>query len=118
LQGETPPNSNVLFPAVFENKAFTPLFQCLKMGDKFSRRKSTIIIKTNSGVPKTIRSSCNKFGKRRTLYQLRDNVTRITGVSFTAALRLSVRAKRDQSLLNKDLTRFLGPTSNGWLELH
>jgi hypothetical protein len=26
LEGETPPNSNVLFPVVFENKVSTPLF--------------------------------------------------------------------------------------------
>jgi hypothetical protein len=32
MEGETPPNSNVLFLVVFENEVSTPLFLCLHIG--------------------------------------------------------------------------------------
>jgi hypothetical protein len=39
LEGETPPNSNVLFPVIFENEASTPLLKALRKDNRKGFRK-------------------------------------------------------------------------------
>jgi hypothetical protein len=69
LEGETPPNSNVLFPVVFENKASTPL-HCTLCGCTCSssangagwtcRLKSQIVVKWSIWMAGPCKSLCSQ----------------------------------------------------------
>jgi hypothetical protein len=48
LEGETPPNSNVLFPVIFENEAFTPLVNVGEFAEKARTLVDAIRLATTS----------------------------------------------------------------------